>query len=328
MNASILFGFLRSQYFVTLPVPTDSWQSKTVIVTGANTGLGLEAARHFARLGASKVIIAVRSASKGEKAKESIIASEKCSPDTIEVWSLDLQSYDSVKAFAKQCETLPRIDAVVENAGIATDQFKLAEGHESTITTNVISTFLLALLLLPQLKATAQKYNTRPHLTIVSSEVHFFTTFPARKADKIFPELDDPNSKLAVMSDRYNVSKLLEVYTVRELAKEYMSDPDYPVILNMLNPGLCHSELMRDTPILSVIIKFLLGARTTEAGSRTLVHAASAGHETHGQFLSDCKPREPAQSVVGPGGADSQKRVWDELKAILEGIQPGVTANL
>jgi retinol dehydrogenase-12 len=328
MDASIFLKFLKSQYFAKIPYPTESWTSKTVIVTGSNTGLGLEAARHFARLGAAKIILAVRSAEKGEAAKQNIIASEKVSPETIEVWSLDLQSFDSVKAFAKQCETLDRIDAVVENAGISTQNFKLVEGYESTVTTNVISTFLLALLLLPQLRATAKKHNVRPHLTIVSSEVHFFTKFPARAAPEIFKELNDPNSKLAVMMDRYNVSKLLEVYVCRELVKEYMSSPDYPVILNFLNPGFCHSELGRESPILMAIIKFIFNARTTEVGSRSLVQAASAGPETHGKYLSDCVPHEPAKSVVGPGGPETQKKVWDELKVILEKIEPGVTANI
>ena len=56
-------GFLamiRSQLFASLEYPTTSCEGKTIIVTGSNTGLGKEAARHFARLGADKVILAVR----------------------------------------------------------------------------------------------------------------------------------------------------------------------------------------------------------------------------------------------------------------------------
>lgn len=59
------------------------------------------------------------------------------------------------------------------------------------------------------------------------------------------------------------------------------------VIVNYLNPGLCHSSLSRDGPFLLEIIKFLL-ARSTEHGSRALVNAATAGEETHGAYLSDC----------------------------------------
>lgn len=85
-------------------------------MTGSNVGLGLEAARHFVRLGAEKVILAVRSIEKGEDAKKNIEQSEKSS-GVVEVWQLDLSSYESVKQFAKRADGLKRIDAVVENAG-------------------------------------------------------------------------------------------------------------------------------------------------------------------------------------------------------------------
>lgn len=69
--------FLYSQLFVRIPYPTRDFTNETVIVTGANAGLGLEAARHFTRLNAAKVILAVRSISKGEAAKQSIESSTK-----------------------------------------------------------------------------------------------------------------------------------------------------------------------------------------------------------------------------------------------------------
>ena len=143
-------------------------------MTGANVGLGFEAARHFARLRADKVVIACRTTSKGEDAKKSIEESTG-RKGVVDVWPLDLNSYESVQAFAKRASALPRLDIVVENAGIATREFKAAEGNEMTITTNVISTFLLSLLILPKLRETATTLNITPVLTIVSSEVHFFT---------------------------------------------------------------------------------------------------------------------------------------------------------
>ncbi len=60
--------------------------------------------------------------------------------------------------------------------GISTSSFKTMEGNESTVTVNVISTFLLALLILPKLQESAQRFNITPTLCIVSSEVHFFTS--------------------------------------------------------------------------------------------------------------------------------------------------------
>lgn len=188
-------------------------------VTGSSSGLGLEAARHFARLKARKVILAVRSVAKGEVAKASIEASSGCKPGVVEVWNLDLTSYDSVKAFANEVEKLPRVDAIIENAGIQTQVFKLAENHERTITTNVVSTFLLALLLLPKLRKSAVKFNITPVLNIVTSEVHYFakrkhsrctaqkspatltsTLVPERQSSSIFEALRD--EKTAQMKQR------------------------------------------------------------------------------------------------------------------------------
>ncbi|KAM0316480.1 hypothetical protein ACHAPQ_011302 [Fusarium lateritium] len=58
-----------------IPVPTTSFKGQTIIVTGSNTGLGLEAANHFVRLDADVVILAVRSLKRGEAAKASIESS-------------------------------------------------------------------------------------------------------------------------------------------------------------------------------------------------------------------------------------------------------------
>lgn len=168
----MLGGFLYRQLLVTPPVPKTRFDDKTIIVTGSNVGLGLEAARHFGRLGAARVILAVRDLEKGEAAKKSIDQTLSRSPSPVTVWKLDLSSYDSVREFAARVDKeLDRVDVVCENAGIATGTFRLTEGDESTITTNVVSTFLLAFLLLPKLKETAQRFNTLPTLTITSSEV-------------------------------------------------------------------------------------------------------------------------------------------------------------
>jgi hypothetical protein len=167
-----LAGFLYRQLLVIPPWPKTRFDDKTIIVTGSNIGLGLEAARHFGRLGAARVILAVRDLEKGEAAKKSIDRTLKRSPSSVTVWKLDLSSYESVAKFATRVEKeLDRVDVVCANAGIATGVFRITEKDESTITTNVVSTFLLAFLLLPKLKETAQRFKTRPTLTITSSEV-------------------------------------------------------------------------------------------------------------------------------------------------------------
>jgi NAD(P)-dependent dehydrogenase (short-subunit alcohol dehydrogenase family) len=320
----VKMGFLYSQLFVTPVYPSASCAGQTIIVTGSNVGLGKEAARHFARLGASKVILAVRNSKAGEEAKKDIETSTKCGTAVIEVWSLDLSSYESVKSFADRASKLPRLDVLLENAGVAGDKWSLAEGHERMVTVNVISTFYLAILMLPKLKSSAKEFGIKPRLVIVSSGIHTRTKFPEWKEPNIFDALDDESK--ARMGERYPTSKLLEVLVVRQIAPELEGSG---VILNMLNPGLCHSELARDAGLFLAFFKFLL-ARTTEVGSRTLVAAALAGSESHSKYMNDAQINDDDLSdfVKSADGKEASKKVWKELSVILESIQPGVTSNL
>ncbi|KAF9641621.1 Short-chain dehydrogenase/reductase SDR [Lasiodiplodia theobromae] len=332
-SVRVMHEFLKSQLCVTVPEPTTSFADRVVIVTGGNVGLGLETARTIARLGAAKVIISSRSTAKGEEARKSILeslpADENKSHDgsRIEVWPLDLCNHASVRAFAQRANALPRLDALICNAGMATMNFSMAEGHESTITTNVISTFLLSLLILPALKRTAAATRSLAHLVIVSSDVHFFTDFAERKhaagaPGSLFAALRDEQK--SDMMDRYNVSKLLEVFVVRELA----------ALTRAPNPGFCTSELRREAYEGSFAIRRgmrLIEAmleRTTEEGARNFVHCAAAGTDYHGQYVSDGVPKEPAALVLSEEGGRLQKQVWAELRDILEGIEPGVTSNI
>lgn len=106
-------------------------------VTGSNTGLGLEAARHFAKLKCSRLILAVRSTDKGENAKRSILYSHGVDGQktTVEVWQLDMASFASVKAFAQRCEReLSRLDIALLNAGLTPNGFKSTQdGYEQRL---------------------------------------------------------------------------------------------------------------------------------------------------------------------------------------------------
>ncbi|KAH8775489.1 short-chain dehydrogenase/reductase [Diaporthe sp. PMI_573] len=315
-------SFFYSQLFVKPAYPTRMLNGQTVIVTGSNTGLGKEAARHFARLGAAKLILAVRNTKAGEAAKTDIEQTTQCAPGTVEVWPLDLGDYTSVKAFATRASReLERVDVLCENAGIAAGEKRMVAGHESHITVNVISTFLLALLMLPKLKETAKKFGTRPRLTIVSSEVHGWAKFPERDEPNILAALDASSD----LGERYQVSKLLEVLVIRQMAPRMRGG----VVLNMLNPGLCHSELSRDAGVGLAVMKFFL-ARSTEVGSRTLVAAGLAGEESHGKYMSDAVVAEQSLSafVRSEEGDRAGKKVWKELSDILDQIEPGVTSNI
>lgn len=196
---SHLLELAYEKYWALPKYPVDDFKNQTIIVTGANVGLGFEAAKHFVRLGAEKVILAVRSVSKGEEARKAIEAATG-RPGVAVVWELDLGSYQSVKGFADRANSLARIDAVVENAGIAVLEHDTLEDNEATITVNVVSTFLLALLLLPKLQESSRISGVASRLTIVASSVHGWINFEERNADNIFEFIN--NKETAKMADR------------------------------------------------------------------------------------------------------------------------------
>lgn len=166
-------SFVRDQWR-TLPVvatPKDC-EGKTYIVTGANVGLGFECAQHLVGLSAKRVILGVRSLSKGDAARARIEAATGRN-NVIEVWHLDLSSYNSVKEFGEKVRGLDRLDAIIENAGVAMLDWSVAEGLEITLTVNVISTMLLAAMVLPKLQESANTFDTSPTIVLVGSEVAF-----------------------------------------------------------------------------------------------------------------------------------------------------------
>ncbi|KAK9423374.1 hypothetical protein SUNI508_04268 [Seiridium unicorne] len=132
-------------------------REKTAIVTGSNTGIGLECARQLLDLGLSKLILAVRNEDKGHHARENLLSTQAPSlPDgTIEVGKLDICVYDTMTAFAKRAESLERLDIVILDAAVCkqTHEVVPATGHEEMLQVNVLSTALLAILLLQALKA-------------------------------------------------------------------------------------------------------------------------------------------------------------------------------
>jgi NAD(P)-dependent dehydrogenase (short-subunit alcohol dehydrogenase family) len=117
-----------------------SFSGRTVIVTGANSGLGLITARELARVGA-KTILAVRNTTKGEQAAATMTGD-------VEVRKLDLQDLSSVRAFA---DGVDGADVLINNAGImAVPYTQTVDGFESQIGTNHLGHFALTNLLLPK----------------------------------------------------------------------------------------------------------------------------------------------------------------------------------
>ncbi|PCD31346.1 hypothetical protein AU210_011001 [Fusarium oxysporum f. sp. radicis-cucumerinum] len=312
--ASSLYGIsgtILSNLFINLPYPEtkDDLSDKIMIVTGSNTGLGFEASQHLLRLGVGKLIMAVRSVEKGEKARKELLQLTKRSPESIEVWHLDMASYESVKSFsARAIAKLPTIDVVLANAGLATsDKFSMAEDNERTITVN--------------------KSSYPGKFVIPNSATHYWAPIkeliPDEKADKIFSRLNNPEK--SIMESRYYVSKLIVLYITREIAARLSASEKSSVIINAPNPSYCKSGLLREKQE-STPPDFM--ARSTEMGSRALVAGVLAGQESNGQYTNNCQVRDPACHVTNKTGAKIQTALYEELVDKLEIVAPGVSKNM
>jgi NAD(P)-dependent dehydrogenase (short-subunit alcohol dehydrogenase family) len=253
---SFLAGFIHRQFLYEPPVPTASFKDKTVIITGSNVGLGLEAARWIVRLDASLVILAVRNLEKGKAAAEDIRESTKCRPETLQVWHLDMASYASIKSFAERAKSLPRLDVLLGNAGITTFKFAILEEDESVITVNVVGLFLLGFLLFPKLRETAERYGTQTHFTVTSSELYAVAKFKERQAPdgRIFEWLRDP--KRASMMDRYNTSKLLGIFAIKSMAALAAVEKS-GVIVNCVAPGYVYATRILLQPFSLYLLLFI-----------------------------------------------------------------------
>lgn len=102
-----------------------SFAGKTVLVTGANVGLGFAAAMKYARLGADKLVLAVRNATKGEQAKQRIVQRTGRKSDDIVVQTVDLLDFTSVQPFVARLETeIVYLDIALLNAGMGNPSYE------------------------------------------------------------------------------------------------------------------------------------------------------------------------------------------------------------
>jgi NAD(P)-dependent dehydrogenase (short-subunit alcohol dehydrogenase family) len=292
-NKSFGSFFVKSQLTKpkTLPPSTDL-SGRVAIVTGASSGLGFHCCRHLLSFRLSHLIIAVRSLGKGEKAN--LTLGQEYPNAKIEVWELEMGSYESIQDIVRRAQQLSRLDIAILNAGIVKPTFDInpRTGHEDVIQVNYLSTMLLAILLLPVLKSKSPA-GSPGRLTIVGSGTAYGAAFQNRNEIPLLASFDkqpvpyDTNAA----TERYWVSKLLGHFFIAQLAT-YVRPND--VVVNIVDPGLCKgSELNRDTSgvpgaIMSVV-KTLFG-RTLEVGSSTYVDAAVIkGEESHGSFIGDWK---------------------------------------
>ncbi|KAF8998500.1 hypothetical protein BDQ17DRAFT_1309044 [Cyathus striatus] len=325
------FDLIRDQRTTVPPVEVADLTGKTVMVIGANTGLGFEASKHFAMMNPHRLVLGCRSQTKGKAAIQKI--KEETGFEKLELWLIDLSDFSSVVAFSKKfIADGDRLDILVENAAVAKlDYTQTGDGWETTIQVNNLSLPLLALLLLPQMIKTAETHSTLPRLVVVGSEVHYFAKFKQKVLDSSNPlkTLSDREyCTSSIMRARYTDSKLLNLFFVRALNERLR---DLPLIVNCVNPGYCYSELRRDAKgIIAVVLRLVdkALARTSEEGSRMLIYAAIGGSTTleqmRGGYINLANVCEPSDFVLGENGKKIQNKFWDNLISELVAIDSEV----
>lgn len=274
-----------------------SFKGRNVLITGANVGLGFEAAVKFVDLGANRVILGVRTLSKGEAAKQSV-EQRTGKTDVVEVWHIDMLDYATIKSFVDRANReLPTLDVAVLNAGVVMASHKESQyGYEQTMQVNVLSTTLLALLLFPKLRASQTSTHT-PVLEIVGSSNQYLVS-KLQSEEKPFTAYSATAGGYQGPGGQYNTSKLFVMYVEHYLAQLAGNDktgkPD--VYVNVVCPGATQSELARDVtqwfykPILWLFR--VLVQRTTEEGARTYISGIAAAEKSHGGFWKDDTVRE------------------------------------
>ncbi|GAM84590.1 hypothetical protein ANO11243_025860 [Dothideomycetidae sp. 11243] len=284
--------------------PDLSFAGRTIVVTGSNCGIGYEAALKFHRLGCERLILGVRNISAGEEARRRILDTCLAAKGDIEVWPVDMASYPSMQSFASRLSQLPTLDIAVLNAGVLFSSYAASEyGFERTIQINTVSTILLALLILPKLRA-SKTSSFIPVLEFTSSGNHRTVTWDTALASSSTPlrTLNDRASTQYNTSQYYDSSKLLLMCSLPHLCRLARSDPaqrtntaplpdrgqEIDAIITSACPGFTKTGLARDVlrpwmaPLWTVGMFFI--GRTAEQGSRSLVSGVTRGRESHGGF--------------------------------------------
>ncbi|KAF5309362.1 hypothetical protein D9611_013999 [Ephemerocybe angulata] len=292
--------FIKDQNTKVPPVATADLTGKTVVVVGANAGLGFEATKHFARMNPGKLILACRSEERGSAAVKKLIS--ETSYDKAELWMVDLGKFSSVVAFIDRFEKSgERLDILVASA--ATNPYGSAykttsDGWEESYAPSI-------LLMLEDV------YEAKSPFRLLNSPEHW--TDELEKTAGLWRSI--------LRNKTHTVLNVFFAQSLAELLK------DTPVIVNSLNPGYCYSELRRDFSGVKALVDYLMEkalALTTEEGSRSLVYAAVGGAEDpeklRGAYLNLNTPTEPADAVIGEEGRKRQDKLWADLIAELSKV--------
>ncbi|KAH8548662.1 hypothetical protein BGW37DRAFT_505798 [Umbelopsis sp. PMI_123] len=303
---------------VILHVDPQDLSGKTIVITGGNSGIGLECARRLAAMNPAKIILASRTMSTGEKAAQDI--KNEIGFQNVEVWHLDQSSFASVQAFAKKYnESGLDLDILLANAGMLpflnTGLESTSDGHEVVLETNHLSASLLALSLLPSIRRTAAKATpgNLPRIVIVASDVHYWATFrSSQQSGSIIKAMNTPEY-YNDPRERYMDTKLLNVFFAQELAKKLAQskhEVDHKIVVSSSSPP----------PLVAI-------ARNLEQGAMTHLFACidpSAGTPGQGIFYHNCQPTETADITLGEEGDILRKRAWKDTLEVLPSLDQSV----
>jgi NAD(P)-dependent dehydrogenase (short-subunit alcohol dehydrogenase family) len=306
--------------WVTPPKPVDEdYSGRNVLVTGATSGIGVEAVYKFMALGASKVIMTARDMKKGQSVKAGLEARLQ-NKGRLEVWELDMMSYDSVHAFAQRASELDHLDIVVLNAGTRRTTFiKTSYGWEEDLQVNTLSTTLLALLLLPKLKESKQHTGKIPILEFVNSGLFQNAVVPPKVRDEVSILAHYNKKEQFSENNQYKFSKVFLMYTTSYLA-DHTSSED--VIITSICPGWVYTNLGRDHffPGVYFVAYFfiLLFMRTPAQGSNMILSGTTQGRKLHNRFWRHDQIQSIPPSLKGGAMQDLGKRVFEEIVMALE----------
>ncbi|XP_039651499.1 retinol dehydrogenase 13 [Perca fluviatilis] len=271
---------------------------KTVLITGANTGIGKETALDMAQRGA-RVILACRDMTRARIAADDI--RQQSGNGNVVVKKLDLASLQSVRDLAKDVlENEERLDILINNAGIMMcPKWKTEDGFEMQFGVNHLGHFLLTNCLLDLLKK-----STPSRIVIVSSLAH-------EKGRIHFDDINlDKNYQREVS---YRQSKLANVLFCRELASRLQ---DTGVTVYSLHPGVIRTELGRHLfPTLAlwqriIATPFFMLIKSPWEGAQTSIYCAVDESQANvsGLYYSDCASKTPAPQALDDATA---KKLWD-----------------
>lgn len=275
-------------------------ETKTCMVTGANSGVGLVSARELARRGWS-VLMVCRDRARGEEALATVKAS--ASGPSPELLLADFASLADVRRLAAEVSGR-RIDVLMNNAGLMlTERRTTRDGFETTFGVNHLAPFLLTNLLLDGLRA-----NAPSRIVNVSSRAHTRSAL----------DFDDLNAERSFDGwQAYCRSKLCNVLFTQELARRLEGTR---VTANALHPGMVATGFGRETSGLwGALLKLGRFVMTTpEKGAQTQIWLASSPEvaDTSGRYFIDCKPVATSRDGADPVAA---ARLWD-LSARMVGL--------